>query len=247
MGALDGKVAWITGSGRGIGFAIAEYLAGEGAKIVLHDIQADIVNSAADVLRGKGHDPLVLVSDVSNADAVQESVNTIVKEAGSIDILVNNAGVTRDTLMMRMKEEDWDLVLRVNLKGAFLCTKTVARPMMKKRWGRIINISSVVGLIGNVGQVNYSASKAGMLGLTKSSAKELASRGITVNAIAPGYIETEMTASLPEEIREAYLKSTPVGRPGKPEDIAGTIVFLSTEAGSFITGQVINVDGGMVM
>ena len=188
-----------------------------------------------------------VVCDVSDPEQISELMNKTKEHFGSVDVLVNNAGVTRDTLLMRMKEEDWDFVLKVNLKGAFLATQSAARIMLKQRSGRIINISSVVGLMGNAGQANYSASKAGLIGLTKSSAKELASRGVTVNAIAPGYIETEMTESLPEAARQAFLDNIPLKRPGTPEDIADTALFLASDLASYITGQVIQVDGGLLM
>jgi 3-oxoacyl-[acyl-carrier protein] reductase len=188
-----------------------------------------------------------VVCDVSDPEQISELMNKTKEHFGSVDVLVNNAGVTRDTLLMRMKEEDWDFVLKVNLKGAFLATQSAARIMLKQRSGRIINISSVVGLMGNAGQANYSASKAGLIGLTKSSAKELASRGVTVNAIAPGYIETEMTENLPEAARQAFLDNIPLKRPGTPEDIADTALFLASDLASYITGQVIQVDGGLLM
>ncbi|MBD3164977.1 3-oxoacyl-[acyl-carrier-protein] reductase [bacterium] len=247
MGKLDGKVAWVTGSGRGIGRAIAERLAKEGAALAIHDVVESAAHETAGAMKQAGYKAEAFVSDVSNAGAVEETVAGIQEKLGSLDILVNNAGVTRDTLIMRMKEEDWDLVLRINLKGAFLCTKAVTRPMMKARWGRIVNVASVVGVMGNAGQANYAASKAGLIGLTKSAAKELAPRGITVNAIAPGYIETDMTSVLPEAVREEFLKLTPLNRAGTPEDVSGTVAFLAGPDAEFITGQVLHIDGGMVM
>ncbi len=247
MGKLDGKVAWVTGSGRGIGKAIAEKLGSEGATLVIHDVVEEIARATADEFAARGWKTLPVVSDVSDAAAVSETVKTIKSELGSLDILVNNAGITRDTLLIRMKEADWDLVMRVNLKGAFLCTQAAAKLMMKQRSGSIVNIASVVGVMGNAGQANYSASKAGMIGLTKSTAKELAARGVNVNAVAPGYIETEMTASLPEEAREGFLGAIPLHRPGTPDDVASTVVFLASSDSSYITGQVIHVDGGMLM
>lgn len=247
MGKLQDKVAWITGSGRGIGKAIARRMAEEGAKIVVHDVIEETARDTAEELKNDGFQAMHVASDVADADAVENTVKAITDAWGRLDILVNNAGVTRDGLIMRMKEEDWDLVLRVNLKGAFLCTKAVARTMMKQRSGRIVNLASVVGVMGNAGQANYASSKAGLIGLTKSTAKEFASRGITVNAVAPGYIETEMTHVLPEEAREQFLTLTPLNRPGRPEDVASAVVFLAGEDASYITGQVLNIDGGMVM
>lgn len=228
MSALKDQVAWVTGSGRGIGRAIAERLGADGAKLVIHDVVEEMAVQTAEELKAKGFDAFAVASDVSDSAAVEETVSKIIDHYGQLDILVNNAGVTRDTLIMRMKEEDWDLVIRINLKGAFLCTKSATRPMMKQKSGRIINIASVVGVMGNAGQANYAASKAGLIGLTKSTAKELAPRGITVNAVAPGYIETEMTAVLPTAAREQFLQVTPLNRPGTPDDVAGVVSFLAS-------------------
>lgn len=243
---LDKKTAVVTGAGRGIGFEIAKRFIKQGAHLVLSDISEELLSKARSALQKHG-EVISVVCDVSDPEQISELMNKTKEHFGSVDVLVNNAGVTRDTLLMRMKEEDWDFVLKVNLKGAFLATQSAARIMLKQRSGRIINISSVVGLMGNAGQANYSASKAGLIGLTKSSAKELASRGVTVNAIAPGYIETEMTENLPEAARQAFLDNIPLKRPGTPEDIADTALFLASDLASYITGQVIQVDGGLLM
>ena len=245
---LEGKTALVTGASRGIGKAIALRLAEEGATIAINFAgnvaAAEEVKAAIEADGGKA---ILVQADVSDSAAVDAMVKTVVDNFGGIDILVNNAGITRDGLLMRMKEEDWDAVLNTNLKSIFLCTKAVSKLMMKKRSGRIVNMSSVVGVNGNAGQANYSAAKAGAIGFTKSMAKELAGRGITVNAIAPGFIQTDMTAVLPEAVKESMAKSIPLGRLGAPEDIAGTVLFLVSDCASYITGQVINVDGGMVM
>ena len=245
---LEGTTALVTGASRGIGKAIALRLAKEGANIAINFAgnvaAAEEVKAAIEADGGKA---ILVQADVSDSAAVDAMVKTVVDTFGGIDILVNNAGITRDGLLMRMKEEDWDAVLNTNLKSIFLCTKAVSKLMMKKRSGRIVNMSSVVGVNGNAGQANYSAAKAGAIGFTKSMAKELAGRGITVNAIAPGFIQTDMTAVLPEAVKESMAKSIPLGRLGAPEDIAGTVLFLVSDCASYITGQVINVDGGMVM
>ncbi|NLI15257.1 MAG: 3-oxoacyl-[acyl-carrier-protein] reductase [candidate division Zixibacteria bacterium] len=247
MSELMGKTALITGAGRGIGKEIARALGKSGANLIISDIAADFANQAASELNDAGIKTLAVVGDISKAGDVETLFKTANETFGGVDILVNNAGITRDNLLARMDEKDWDLVLSVNLKGAFLCTKAASRGMMKKRYGRIVNISSVVGIMGNAGQANYSASKAGLIGLTKSAAKELAGRNITVNAVAPGYIATDMTQNLPEEAKAKFLQSVPLGRPGTPEDIAGVVLFLVSDAASYITGQVIHIDGGMLM
>ncbi len=245
--AAGKRTALVTGGARGIGFAIASELASDGCAIVISDILADAASQAAEKLSGAGVEAMAVSGDVSNAGDVESMFAAAVERFGAVDILVNNAGVTRDGLMLRLDEKDWDMVLAVNLKGAFLCTKAAARIMMKSRWGRIVNISSVVGLMGNAGQANYSASKAGLIGLTKSSAKELGSRNITVNAVAPGYIQTEMTQKLPDAVKEAYMTMLTIKRPGTPRDVARVVSFLAGDNAEYLTGLVINCDGGMLM
>ncbi|OGC91345.1 MAG: 3-oxoacyl-[acyl-carrier-protein] reductase [candidate division Zixibacteria bacterium RBG_16_53_22] len=242
-----GRTALVTGGARGIGYAIASELAADGCSIVISDIMADAASEAAEKLAGGGIETLATSGDVSKSADVERMFAAAVGKFGAVDILVNNAGITRDGLLLRLDEKDWDLVLSVNLKGAFLCTKAAARIMMKNRWGRIINISSVVGVMGNPGQANYSASKAGLIGLTKSSAKELGSRNITVNAVAPGYIQTEMTEKLPEAVKEAYMSMLQIKRPGTPQDVARVVSFLAGDKAEYLTGLVINCDGGMLM
>lgn len=241
---FSGKVALVTGSARGIGLAIAQKLSKAGAAVVICDIDQAACDEAASQLSGKG---LGVKADVTNADDVTRLFETAVKELGRVDIVVNNAGITRDTLMVRMSEKDWDMVLDINLKGSFLVTKAASRILMKQRSGRIVNISSVVGLTGNAGQANYSASKAGLIGLTKSAAKELAARNVTVNAVAPGFIETAMTQELPEAAREEFLKKVLISRTGSPDDIAAAVMFLASDEASYITGQVLTVDGGLTL
>ncbi len=246
-GILDGKKAVVTGAGRGIGKAIALTLAQAGADVVcLSRTQANVDETATEI-RDLGRQAWAFAVDVADAASSQEAATAILKETGSIDILVNNAGVTRDDLLMRMSEEAWDTVMDTNLKGAFTLCKAFARTFMKQRSGRIINIASVIGLMGNAGQANYAASKAGLIGFTKSIARELSSRGVTCNAIAPGFIETDMSAALNESQRQAILEKIPLNRLGQVEDIAQAVVYLAGPGAGYITGQVLTVDGGMVM
>ncbi len=245
---LKGKTAIITGAGRGIGKAIALKLASFGANIVINDIASSVdADETEKQLEALGCETLVYKCDVRNYDEVSEMVKATIERFGSVDILVNNAGITRDNLIMRMDEKDFDDVIAINLKGAFNCIKAVTRPMMKQRSGSIINMASVVGVMGNAGQANYCASKAGLIGLTKSTARELASRGIRANAIAPGFIESAMTDKLSDDVKEQYFKSIPLARFGKTDDIANTVAFLASDMSSYITGQVINIDGGLLM
>ncbi len=247
MSNLTGKVAVVTGASGGIGQAIAERLAQDGADLVLCGQNAERLEESAVKARLHGHRVEKVALDVSKGSAVQEAVGQIEKMMGRIDILVNNAGITKDGLVLRMSEEDWDQVMAVNLKSVFLFTKAVSRPMMKQRSGSIVNMSSIIGLIGNAGQGNYSASKAGIIAFSKSVAKELASRGVRVNSIAPGFIETTMTAKMPGELQTKMLESIPLGRYGKPEDVASAVSFLAGDDSSYMTGQVLTVCGGMVM
>ncbi|MCI7330437.1 MAG: 3-oxoacyl-[acyl-carrier-protein] reductase [Selenomonadaceae bacterium] len=245
---LDGKVALVTGASRGIGRAIALKLASEGAKVAINyagnTAKAEAVTAE---IEAAGGEAMLVQADVSDAAQVDAMVKTVAEAFGTIDILVNNAGITRDGLLMRMKEEDFDAVLNTNLKGVFHCTKAVSRLMMKKRYGRIVNMASVVGLMGNAGQTNYAAAKAGVMGFSKSAARELASRGITVNTVAPGCINTDMTAVLPDKVKEGMLQSIPLQRIGEPEDVANAVLFLASDLAAYITGQNVDVDGGMVM
>ena len=245
---LEGKIAIVTGASKGIGREIALLYAKEGAKLALTARSGELLRALSDEIRHSGgEEPLCFPLDVKQSEKVDELVDKTLDKFGRVDILVNNAGVTRDGLLLRMSDQDWDEVLDTNLKGAFLCLRAVAKPMMRQRAGRIINMASVIGLIGNAGQANYAASKAGLIALTKSAAKELGSRNILVNAIAPGFIDTEMTQTLGEDIKSAILKSIPVGVLGKPADVAKAALFLASDESSFITGQVLTVDGGMVM
>ncbi len=242
---LEGKKAVVTGGGRGIGRCIALALAAGGADVAVLDMDEAGAVETAGLIEGTGRKSLALAVDVSRLSAVEEAINKILDLWGSIDIVVNNAGITRDNLLMRMKEDEWDSVIAVNLKGSFNLCKAVARSMMKQRSGCIVNIASIVGMMGNAGQVNYAASKGGLIALTKSLAKEMVSRGIRVNAIAPGFIATEMTDKIPENIREEMVKAIPLGRMGEPDDVASVVLFLASPAAGYITGQVIVVDGGM--
>ncbi len=245
---LIGKTALVTGASRGIGREIALELARQGVDVVVNYAGSEAkAHEVVEEIKGLGREAIAIQCDVSNSESVTDMVKETVDHFGKIDILVNNAGITRDNLLMRMKENEWDDVMNINLKGVFLCTKAVTRQMMKQRYGRIINISSVVGVSGNPGQANYVAAKAGVIGLTKTSAKELASRGITVNAIAPGFITTEMTDQLTEDIQNEMLKMIPLAQFGEPKDIANTVVFLASDDSRYITGQTIHVNGGMVM
>jgi 3-oxoacyl-[acyl-carrier protein] reductase len=247
MGELTGKTAIVTGAARGIGRVIAEELARAGANVALCDLKAEWLAETAEAVQAFGVKAHALGVNVSNGDDVNKAVDAAVEVFGGVDILVNNAGITKDGLLIRMSEEDWDAVLDVNLKGTFLFTKAVARPMMKSRQGVIVNIASIIGLIGNAGQCNYAASKAGVIALTKSSARELAARNIRVNAIAPGFIESKMTDILSDDVKQKMLDQIPMKRFGGPADVAKAVLFLTTDASAYITGQVLSVNGGMFM
>lgn len=247
MAAFEGKVAVVTGAARGIGQAIAKRLAQEGADVVICDLQAEWLAETAGIVEGLGRKALPLAVDVGDSEAVNACINEVVKVFGKVDIMVNNAGITKDTLLVRMSDDDWDAVLRVNLKGTFLFSRAVAKHMMKQRSGAIVNIASISGVIGTAGQANYAASKAGVIALTKSTANELAARGVRANAIAPGFISSKMTDALSEDVRKQYLSRIPLGRFGTVEDIANAVVFLASEQSSYMTGQTLHVNGGMVM
>jgi 3-oxoacyl-[acyl-carrier protein] reductase len=244
----EAKIAIVTGGTRGIGLAIAERLVRDGFNLMVTcRSDLDQAEQACAGLKGSGREIELFAGDLSIADQAGALIEGTMERFGRIDALINNAGITRDTLIMRMSEDDWDAVLSTNLKGAFLCSKAAIRPMLRQRSGRIVNITSVVGLVGNAGQANYAAAKAGLVGLTKSLAKEVGSRGITVNAVAPGFIETRLTQDLPGELKETLLKQTPLGRFGSPEDVAGAVAFLASADAAFITGHVLTVDGGLFM
>jgi len=246
--SLAGKVAVVTGGSRGIGRAICLQLAEKGAKVVINYVsRSDAAEETRAQVEAIGGECLLVKFNVADTSEVQEAFKEIIVECGRIDILVCNAGITRDSLLIKMKEDAWDEVMAVNLKGAFNCIKEGCRPMMKKRWGRIIIVTSVVGFAGNAGQVNYSAAKAGLMGLARSSARELASRGITVNCVAPGFIDTDMTSDLPETVKEKMLAEIPLGVFGQPDDIAGAVTYLASDAARYVTGQAIHVNGGMLM
>ncbi|OGV39106.1 MAG: 3-oxoacyl-[acyl-carrier-protein] reductase [Lentisphaerae bacterium GWF2_45_14] len=244
---LEGKVALVTGGARGIGKAISERLAEEGATIAVVDIMQQVAEETAAEFKSKGWEASAYSADVSKFESAETTIKAVVEKYGRLDILVNNAGITRDTLILRMTDEDWDKVMAVNLKGTFNFTKAAVRPMMKSRYGKIVNIASVVGRMGNPGQANYSASKAGVIGLTKTSAKEFASRNICVNAVAPGYIMTDMTKAISQQATDAFMNAVPLQRAGKPEDVANVVFFLCSSDSDYVTGQVINIDGGLLM
>ncbi len=244
---LKDKIALVTGGAQGIGKIVGEELARQGAHVILGDVNLEGAQASAAEIKDTGGSASAVELNVTDADGVQKTFDSISKEFKLIDILVNNAGITRDGLVMRMKEADWDLVLSINLKGSFLCTQQAVKQMMKQKSGSIVNIASIVGLMGNAGQANYSASKAGLIGLTKTTAREVASRGIRVNAIAPGFIDTAMTQVLDEKVRERLIEQIPLARLGLPEDVANCVSFLVSDRAGYVTGQVLSVNGGMLM
>jgi 3-oxoacyl-[acyl-carrier protein] reductase len=244
---LEGKLALITGGARGIGREIAMVFAKNGADIAICDVNLEEAQKTAKEIEDLGRKSLAFKADVTSSMQVQDMADKILDKFNKIDILINNAGITKDNLLLRMSEEDWDKVIAVNLKGTFVCTKIISRIMLKQRFGKIVNMASIIGIMGNAGQANYAASKAGIIGLTKSVAKELASRNVCVNAIAPGFIMTDMTAKLPEDVQKKMLSVIPLARFGEAKDVANLALFLSSASSSYITGQVVQVDGGMVM
>jgi 3-oxoacyl-[acyl-carrier protein] reductase len=245
---LSGKIALVTGAGRGIGRATALKLGEAGAKVVVNYNASEApAQEVVEAITSAGGEAKAVKADVSQSSQVDEMVNAVVKDWGKIDILVNNAGITRDNLMMRMSQDEWDAVMDTNLRSAYFTTRAVLRPMLRNRWGRIISISSVVGLTGNAGQANYAAAKAGIIGFTKSIAREVGSRNITANAVAPGFIQTDITASLPDTLKAEMLKQIPADRYGEPDDVANAVLFLASDLAAYVNGQVLNVDGGMVM
>jgi 3-oxoacyl-[acyl-carrier protein] reductase len=244
---LNGKIAMVTGGAQGIGLAIAKKLAGDGAHVVLADIQLEAAEKSSEEIKNAGGSASAKRLDVTDSADIKTVFDFISKEQKLVDILVNNAGITRDGLLIRMKESDWDAVLSTNLKGCFLCTQQATKQMMKQKSGSIVNIASIVGVMGNFGQANYSAAKAGLIGLTKTTAREVASRGVTANAVAPGFIDTEMTQKLDEKVRNTMMEQIPLGKFGTPEDVADCVGFLVSDQAKYITGQVININGGMLM
>ncbi len=248
MGDLGNRVALVTGASRGIGRAVALRLAESGAAIGVNYASNEAAAAeVVELIRSRGGQAVALHADVSSAEAAQAMVAEVVKTFGRLDILVNNAGIIRDTLMLRMSEDDWDAVLNTNLKSAFICTKAAVRYMMKQRWGRIVNMSSISGVVGNPGQANYSAAKAGLIALTKTTAREFASRGITANAVAPGFIQTDIISGMSQDLKDSLVKQIPVERLGKPEEVAELVAFLASEQAAYITGQVVHIDGGLAM